>query len=102
MEKRNVIELEAHKKLSQLSRQASGAGDNLEFCGIWAPMLEEHCRWSQWYRENFLESVNANFVQPLMALRTKQEKERKVLKDTWAKEMKKVLHTGPLRAQNGS
>ena len=88
--KRTAIELDMHKKLSQLSRTVGGGGDALEFCEIWTPMLEEHCRWSQWYRDNFLESVAANFIQPLVALRLKQEKERKSLKETWAKETKRV------------
>ena len=48
LEKRNAIEIEMHRKLSQLSRATSGANDSLEFCSIWTPMLEEHCRWSQW------------------------------------------------------
>jgi len=34
------------------------------------------------FRESFLDAVNANFIQPLVHLRTKQEKERKALKDT--------------------
>mmetsp|Transcript_19747 Transcript_19747/g.58924 ORF Transcript_19747/g.58924 Transcript_19747/m.58924 type:complete len:515 (+) Transcript_19747:107-1651(+) len=79
-----------HRRLSQLSGAAASAGDSLEFSGFWNPILEEHCTWSQLYRDDFLDSVTSQFVQPLQALRVKQEKERKSLKDTWAKETKKV------------